>query len=125
MSTDIKKSKTTRRHSQKKIEEAKTNNNAIELQQKDLKVSGFCRPGAGTKRGVPGGCIYEKASSRHKRHREVYKSSSQGQAISKQAVPLGSRRGKSSVDSYSEKNMKRKLIMEAAKKKKAPIQQKK
>ena len=123
MSTHIKKSKTTwRRHSQKKTEEAKIN--AIELQQKDLKVSGFCRPGAGTKRGVPGGCIYEKASSRHKRHREVYKSSSEGMAISKQAVPLGSGKGKSSVHS-SEKNMKRKLIMEAAKKKKAPIQKKK
>ena len=121
MSTHVKKSKTTRRHSQKKTEET---NNAIELQQQDLKVSGFCRPGAGTKRGVPGGCIYEKASSRHKRHREVYKSSSQGQAISKEAVPLGSRKGKSSVGSYSEKTMKRKLIMEAAKKKKAPIQQK-
>ena len=93
--------------------------NPLEIQAKDLKVSGFCSPGVGTKQaGAPGGAIYEKASSRHKRHREVYKSSASGQAVAKEAVPLGggaSRRSFTNANNSS--SMKRKALLEDAKKK--------
>lgn len=96
----------------------------VELQACNLKVSAFCRRGAGyhkPKPGGPGGFIYEKASSRHFRHREVYKSSSAGKAIADHAAPLG-RSGVQKVSKCSKERVeedrlkKRKSIIEAAKK---------
>ena len=69
----------------------------IELQASNLKVSAFCRRGAGyhkPKPGGPGGFIFEKAKSRHLRHREVYRSSRGGKAVAERAVPLGHGEGK-------------------------------
>ena len=93
--------------------------NSLEIQAKDVKVSGFCRPGVGTKPGAPpGGAIYEKASSRHKRHREVYKSSARGQAVANEAVPLGGGTSRRiSINTNNSSGMKRKALLEAAKKK--------
>jgi len=57
----------------------------------DLRVSAFSRRGSGchTLVGPPGGHIYERASSRHARHREVYRSSAAGRAVADGAAPLG------------------------------------
>ena len=102
--------------------EAKTPPTSLEIQDKDLKASGFSCRGIGTsRRGPPGGAIYEKASSRHKRHREVYKTSVRGQEIASNAVPLGgsgkSTSGKRAKMSTSTSLMKRKAILDAAKRK--------
>ena len=91
----------------------------LELQASNLKVSAFCRRGAGyhkPKSGGPGGFIYEKAKSRHLRHREVYKSSRSGKRVAERAVPLG-HSGKGGVSERSEaKSLRRKAVIDAARK---------
>ncbi len=95
----------------------------LELQASNLKLSAFCRRGAGyhkPKAGGPGGFIYEKAKSRHLRHREVYRSSKGGKAVAEHAVPLGHGEGKASKYSSqrsAESNLRRKAVIDAAKKK--------
>ncbi len=95
----------------------------LELQTSNLKVSAFCRRGAGyhkPKPGGPGGFIYEKAKSRHLRHREVYRSSRGGKAVAEHAVPLGhgeSKACKHSSQRSAEMSMRRKAVIDAAKKK--------
>lgn len=95
----------------------------LELQASYLKVSAFCRRGAGyhkPKPGGPGGFIYEKAKSRHLRHREVYRSSRSGKEIAEHAVPLGHGEGKAckySSQRSSESSLRRKAVIDAAKKK--------
>jgi hypothetical protein len=93
----------------------------FEIQACNLKVSAFCRRGAGyhkPKPGGPGGFIYEKASSRRSRHREIYKSSSGGREVAAYAVPLGHGEGK--VCNYSnekrsaEARLRRKAVIDAA-----------
>jgi hypothetical protein len=62
----------------------------LEIKAGDLRVSAFSRRGSGCHTlGPPGGHIYESASSRHSRHREVYRSSASGRAVADNAVPLG------------------------------------
>ena len=70
-------------------------NNPLEIKAGNLRVSGFSCRGSGchTLVGPPGGHIYERASSRHTRHREVYRSSAAGRAVADDAVPLGGGRG--------------------------------
>ena len=70
-------------------------NNPLEIKAGNLRVSGFSCRGSGchTLVGPPGGHIYERASSRHARHREVYRSSAAGRAVADDAVPLGGGRG--------------------------------
>ena len=93
------------------------------LQASNLKVSAFCRRGAGyhtPKPGGPGGFIYEKAKSRHLRHREVYRSSRSGREIAKHAAPLGHGGGKActySSQRSAELSLRRKAVIDAAKKK--------
>lgn len=95
----------------------------LELQASNLKVSAFCRRGAGyhkPKPGGPGGFIYEKAKSRHLRHREVYRSSRGRKAVAELAMPLG--HGERKACKYSsqrsaEMSLKRKAVIDAAKKK--------
>ena len=95
----------------------------LELQASNLKVSAFCRRGAGyhkQKPGGPGGFIYEKAKSRHLRHREVYKSSRGGKEVAEHAVPLG--HGERKVSRFlnersAEASLRRKAVIDEAKKK--------
>mmetsp|Transcript_1409 Transcript_1409/g.2297 ORF Transcript_1409/g.2297 Transcript_1409/m.2297 type:complete len:126 (-) Transcript_1409:73-450(-) len=93
----------------------------LELQASNLKVSAFCRRGAGYhKPKPPGGFIYEKAKSRHLRHREVYKSSRGGKEVAEHAVPLGNREGKVSRylnERSAEASLRRKAVIDEAKKK--------
>ena len=65
--------------------------NHLEIKAADLRVSGFSRRGSGCHAigGPPGGHIFEKASSRHARHRAVYRSSADGRAVADSAIPLG------------------------------------
>ncbi|KAK1732908.1 hypothetical protein QTG54_016446 [Skeletonema marinoi] len=93
----------------------------LEIQASNLKVSAFCRRGAGYhKPKPPGGFIYEKAKSRHLRHREVYKSSRGGKEVAEHAVPLG--HGERKVSRFlnersAEASLRRKAVMDEAKKK--------
>jgi len=95
----------------------------LELQASNLKVSAFCRRGAGYHKPKPGGAggfIYEKAKSRHLRHREVYKSSRGGKEVAEHAVPLG--HGERKVSRYlnersAEASLRRKAVIDEAKKK--------
>ncbi|KAL3812137.1 hypothetical protein ACHAXA_001844 [Cyclostephanos tholiformis] len=63
----------------------------LEIKASDLRVSGFSRRGSGCHviGGPPGGHIFEKASSRHARHRAIYRSSADGRAVADNAIPLG------------------------------------
>mmetsp|Transcript_11621 Transcript_11621/g.24793 ORF Transcript_11621/g.24793 Transcript_11621/m.24793 type:complete len:186 (-) Transcript_11621:162-719(-) len=113
---------------------------SLEVQGKDLNVSGFSRAGPGHHGGgPPGGVFYEKAKSRHRRHREVYKSSADGKAVVEEAVPLGRRDdngrvlGRDGIDSGGKSSLKRKMLLlnatrkqnDAHKKKKTLVMQKK
>lgn len=91
--------------------------NPTEIQQNNLNVSRYCNSGLG-KGGAPGGCFYEKAKSRNNRHKEVYRSTALGQAVVREAVPLGrSLKRQSSLDSQKSKPLgrclKRKLSLDS------------